>query len=446
MLAVAAQTGAFDVFRVADGRVVLRPLGGEPGQSKQVAWSGTSAADTGLYTGGLDAQVLSLDLSAGPRLVTYSGPSTADQAQSFLSGRHVVTFGQTGGDPATSVTPVVVTDRDTGASRATTFSSPASDSIQYLSTDDAARRMLVETQGADQVMHSALVDLGSGRTLSTFVATRKPTTHNTYVGIISPDGRTAAFAVDDHRLVTYALPDWRPLAAFDVHFGASSSDRHQVSPLAFAPDGRLLVIGFDPTPTPTPPAAADVGKPPPVQPSEDQLVGLVDLRARRLVGQAGGFGVVGVPDTAAWSSDGRRVAVGTLAGTVRVLDARALAPVSDPVTTVSGAVQTVSWSPDGGTLVVGGSDGTMSFWTPTLRRVGSPVRSALVDSWWAWYAADGSVVGYAPTDVQGQTRWFRMPAQPDRWAQAACTLAGNELTRAEWRRYVGTAAAYRPVC
>ncbi|MFL6098524.1 MAG: BTAD domain-containing putative transcriptional regulator [Actinomycetales bacterium] len=446
LLAAAAADGPLDVFRVADGRVLLRPLGVQAGQSPKVAWSGSSTADTGLYVGGLDAQVLSLDLRAGPRLVGYTGPRMADQGQSFLSGRYVVTVGATGGGLTTAATPISVADRDTGASRSITFASSAQESIQYVSSDSAGHQLLVVTETPDRVMHSTLVDIGTGRALSTFVATRKPTAHNTYVGIIAPNGRSAAFAVDDHRLVTYTLPGWRRLAVVDVHFGDSLADRHLVSPIAFAPDGRLLVLGFDPTPTPNPPATADVGRLPPVQPAEDQVAGLVNLRTGRLVGQVDGFGVAGIPDAAAWSPDGRRLAIGTLAGTVRVVDARALAPISDAVTTVSGVVQTVSWSPDGNTLVVGGSDGTMSFWTPTLRPIGAPVRSARVDSWWAWYDDEGSVVGYAPSDLAGQERWFHMPAQPGLWAGAACRLAASQLSRAEWRRYVGSAAPYRRVC
>jgi WD40 repeat protein len=446
LLAAASHSGALDVFRVSDGAVLLRPLGTDAGQSPQLAWSGSSAVDTGLYTGGPDAQVLSVDLRSAPRLVSYSGARRPDQATSFRSGRFVITIGQTRQLAGTGATDVSVVNRDTGSARSVTFASPPGQDIQYVSADAAARTLLVVTQSPDQVMHSALVDLATGRTVSTFVATAKPTAHNTYVGIIAPDGRTAAFATDDHTLGVYALPGWRRLAAFDVHFGDSAADHHLVSPLAFAPDGRLLVMGFDPSPTPTPPSAGDVGRPPPVQPAENQLVGMVDLRARRLVGQVGGFGVVGVPAVADWSPDGRRLAIGTLAGTVRVVDGHSLAPVSEPVTSVSGVVQTTSWSPDGATLVIGGGDGSLSFWTPTLRPIGSPVRAARVDSWWAWYARDGSVVGFGPSDAAGQERWFRMVAQPAAWARSACALAGSELSRSEWRRYVGSATPYRPVC
>lgn len=36
--------------------------------------------------------------------------------------------------------------------------------------------------------------------------------------------------------------------------------------------------------------------------------------------------------------------------------------------------------------------------------------------------------------------------EPLEWEQAACRLAGRNLTRAEWQRHIGALAGYRATC
>jgi hypothetical protein len=74
------------------------------------------------------------------------------------------------------------------------------------------------------------------------------------------------------------------------------------------------------------------------------------------------------------------------------------------------------------------------------------VTSARPDSWWAWFTSAGDVHGFAPATATGRDRWFTMPGRADEWAKAACRLAGSELSRAEWARYVGTQRHYSRTC
>jgi hypothetical protein len=65
---------------------------------------------------------------------------------------------------------------------------------------------------------------------------------------------------------------------------------------------------------------------------------------------------------------------------------------------------------------------------------------------YAWYDHAGDVVGFAndPTHPDGQ-RWFTLPADPAALVRTACALAGADITRAQWTRYVGD-RPYRSVC
>jgi WD40 repeat protein len=449
LLAASATDGSVNVFRTSDGTVAVRPLGPAAGQATFLAWSGTSEADTGLYAAGEDAHVLSLDLHAGPRLVRTEGPPTADPSQVGLFGTRVVENEPTTNAQGHSLLPVRITDLDTGSSTTVSLAVDPAETVQALSVDAAGLRLLLVTQDASQIMRSNVFELPSGRLLARFTATGIPSMHNTDVGVIAPDGRTAVYAVADHRLATYSLPDGKQLRAFDVHFSGPAADRHWVSPFAFAPDGRVLVMGFDtvyPHFAPPGSSAADASDSSTWVP-EDQLVGIVDLRTGRLDGQVGGFGQQGLLDASAWSPDGSLLAIGTMAGTMRIVAARDLAPISAAVQAAAGPVQSVSFAPDGDTVLSGGGDGTMAFWDGrTLRPIGPPIRSVREDSWWAWFRHDGSVTGYAPAITGDTEQWFTMPARADQWLSSACQLAGTTLSRVEWDRYVGAPRSYRKVC
>jgi hypothetical protein len=45
----------------------------------------------------------------------------------------------------------------------------------------------------------------------------------------------------------------------------------------------------------------------------------------------------------------------------------------------------------------------------------------------------------------GQEHWIDLPLRPAAWVATACAIAGQPLTLAEWREYVGD-RPYRPTC
>jgi DNA-binding SARP family transcriptional activator/WD40 repeat protein len=446
LLAASGSDGAVSVFRTSDGAAAVRPLGPAPGQASFLAWSGTADADAGLYAAGADANIVSLDLHAGPRLISPVGAPIPGANSIFRAGARVTAFEPmtAAADPATL--GVLITDLESGSSTTTPIVVDPAESIQFLTVDAAGRRLLLQTQGPDGIMQSNLFDLLSGRRLHRFPTTGIPSEHNTDIGVISPDGLTAVYAIAAHTLAVDSLPDGKRLGTVDVHFSGPAADRHWVSPVEIEPDGRLLVSGWDPPRRFSPPGSGPAEAPDTSAP-EEQLVGLVDLRSGNLDGQVRGFGEQGYITAEAWSADRSRLAIGTAAGTIMIVSGRDLAPISTLVPAHAGTVQSMSFSPDGATLVTGGDDGGMAFWEGhTLRPIGAPLRSTRPDLWLAWFRSDGTVAGYMPADTDGAEQWFTMPARADQWLSSACNLAGTTLSPAEWKRYIGGGRPYQNVC
>ncbi|HZC52729.1 MAG TPA: hypothetical protein VE441_09560, partial [Mycobacterium sp.] len=113
---------------------------------------------------------------------------------------------------------------------------------------------------------------------------------------------------------------------------------------------------------------------------------------------------------------------------------------------------TLGFSPDDRSLVVGGSGGAVSFWSlPDLGREGDRLligNGANNGGTFAWYNDAGEVVGFAPDPRKPNTdlhRWFDFRSAPQELASTACALAGRDITRAQWQRYVGD-RPYEHVC
>jgi hypothetical protein len=112
----------------------------------------------------------------------------------------------------------------------------------------------------------------------------------------------------------------------------------------------------------------------------------------------------------------------------------------------------VSFSPDGRTIVTGGTAGSLSFFDAAdLSREGTPLPigvGANNGGVFAWFDRRGNVVGLGNDPAQPGTtlhRWFTFAAEPSSLVRTACDLAGTDITRAQWQRYVGD-RPYRSVC
>jgi WD40 repeat protein len=251
-----------------------------------------------------------------------------------------------------------------------------------------------------------------------------------------------------------------------------------IQSLAFSPDGQLL-------------AASDK--------SEGSAIGhnIVSPVATLATWEVGSGTMINTPaelgagagmtasDVLAFSPDGRLLAATLLTGGVRVFDpttGRVLRTLADPGNdTVS-----LAFAPTGDVLAAGTLAGTVELWNPvTAKRIAQPLladSAAIAD-----IAFDRSGQRFATTGLQDATVkiWFtssleqegpRLAADPDAtaatafqpggqdllvvddhggafawpmsltsWEQRACSLAGRNLTRAEWAQFVA-GPPYATVC
>jgi len=432
LLAVGSLSGEVDVFRVPDGALATRETGNDA-NVMSVAWSGTGAQDGTLFAGGLDSQIVAYDVRQRSRQLTWTGPSEVDTDYLRPAGNDVLGIQPDEGQAPESQIKLWVADRATGRTSTMPLGMPDGTFIGSLSADARGRRVLVTIQDRTGPITLRLLDRATGGVLGEFRPRTDANPHWTYDGVISPDGRTAVVSIGRRELATYALPSGRLLATRSVNFVGPARDQTYATPLAFAPDGKLLVTGF--APALTGPGSADPVSAPtqPTRPRQ-QLV-LVDLKTGRALPPAV-LGAADIYPVPAWSADGRYLAVGTDAGTLTILDAATMHPVATRVRFAAGGADSVAYSPDGRMIVIAGWDGGMHFVdAATGRTIGPPIHVADGRAY-AWFDRDGNVRGYALNGDGTRQRSFTYPGRPSQWLATACATAGSDLTRDEWATYV----------
>jgi WD40 repeat protein len=412
-------------------------------------WTGQKTP-TGLYSVGLDSQLVSWDLGVGPRTVHESGPDRPDPSHAQQFGALVV------GD----LQPPV----GSNARRELFTADVASGALAVwragLHPDEAVSQVVASDDGRIALMSIEVVsgrtagrnrieiwDLRAHRDLGRLAL--PPGTAkfiDGLTGAVSPDGRRAYASLGLQRVGVFALPSGRYLRSFTVHFADPDSGRIQALPWQVDPAGRLVVTGYDPGPNAPEPWSSS-GPPLPA----DQRLALVDVSSGRVVAQVGLGDDLG-PSTLGWSHNGQLLAVGSIDGTLGLYDAATLKRRVSAGIVASGSVSTASFAPDDHTLVAGSSDGAASFFdVPDLAREGPRIpisNSANNGGVYAWYAPDGDVVGLAQDERRSDTsqqRWFDFKASPAELARTACALAGSDITPAQWQNYVGD-RPYQHVC
>jgi WD40 repeat protein len=139
------------------------------------------------------------------------------------------------------------------------------------------------------------------------------------------------------------------------------------------------------------------------------------------------------------ASDGL-VAVGRVDGTINLLDPGTLS-VQAALPGARGAPMPLHFSADGRYLLATANDGSMSLYDiRTRQRIGDAVDVGEAD---ADLRPDGLQAAVANHDASGITLWDLDPAS---LADAACSVAGRNLTRAEWETSIGDLGPYRATC
>ena len=237
----------------------------------------------------------------------------------------------------------------------------------------------------------------------------------------SPDGRRVAAGDVNHTpgVTPYRLGS---AAVWDADSGKllwRVTTRHGwVKAVSFSPDGTTVVAA-----------------------REDGVVVLYDAtsghRKRALRMQGGGSGEV-----AAFAPDGI-LATGNESGIVELWDPATGVRIGHPTVVAAAPVASINFDPSGDTFATtGGSDGAVKLWTAaTQQQFGATFPGSPGNQGNAAYTPDGSRVIVIYEDGTG----YVWPATVRAWEEHACQVAGRDLTREEWSRFV-TGRHYTRVC
>lgn len=140
---------------------------------------------------------------------------------------------------------------------------------------------------------------------------------------------------------------------------------------------------------------------------------------------------------ATFSGDGRRVAVAR-GSRVVVRDVETGGIIGPSVSDANSVVQWTELDQSGELLAISSERGIQLFDVATGSRIG-PGLPFLPPSSFGFFTSDGLIL----TTPEGSVL---MPVDPDVWAEAACRVAGSNLSSAEWQEYLPTERHYRPTC
>ena len=137
------------------------------------------------------------------------------------------------------------------------------------------------------------------------------------------------------------------------------------------------------------------------------------------------------------------LAAGTLDGTVEMWDPATGRRLASPLLADSSGIADVAFDPSGQRFAITGSqDGTIKVWfTSSLEQEGPRLAADPGSTATAAFAPDGA--GLLAVDDGGGA--FTWPMALTNWERRACSLAGRNLTRAEWAQFV-SGPHYASVC
>lgn len=151
-----------------------------------------------------------------------------------------------------------------------------------------------------------------------------------------------------------------------------------------------------------------------------------------------------------FSPDGQRLAVGGELGLLHVFDTSTWQRAQDPVQVHNQFIQQVEWMSDGKTVATAGADATVALYDSgrdLVRAVPLPASSETDVSGNLQQGYTHLVPGMTDEIIalSGERSGRAYPLDPSEWLSLACDIAGRDLTRDEWARYLPD-RPYGPTC
>ena len=401
-LATGADDGTVAVWSVGSG-ALRETLEGHSAAVQGVAFGRDGRT---LYTAGSDGSVIVFDVSGARRLgqpFRYSA----------LTGRRSTPSAVSPDGSLFALSP--------GPDRVTLWRSATRTSLT-----PALRGPLGDVAGLAFSRDGKLVAAAGSRHVVLWDTTTKDTVRVLPVGdhrattvSFSPDGHTLAIGESN---AIDALYDIRTGKQTGVLIGTGSTQD-----IDFSPDGKLLASA--------------------------SLTGTVTLwNVHRRISVADFLGAVAAYSVR-FSPDGKLVGVGDSSGAVvlwsTVGSHRFSVPgettsigrrVGQPLLGHGGPVDSIDFDPHG-RLVTLSNDGKLRLWDPATRRlIGTPLQGSNTGGWVNFFPDGKHVLGVFQSGTG--IVWNVDPAA---WKAKACTVAGRNLTRAEWTEFLG-GRSYHNVC
>jgi WD40 repeat protein/class 3 adenylate cyclase len=371
-----------------------------------------------IFTAGADGSVIEWDLSGTRSLAhrTQIGGGSQFYSQTLVTGDADGTLAASPQDSATAKANVLLLD---GPGPTPLRTIPIGAVAVALAPDGgtlAVATHLIDAKGDSIGPRITLWDTSTAHLIADltgppmFVRTQGQQYGNDVEALaFSPDGRTVA-GIDDHAVIYL----WDVASHHVIRTVSATAHPRAFNGgvgVAFSPDGLL--------------AAAYTGAVSTWRLSDAKRLYRVKLDAKPL----------------AFSPDGRLLAAGGGDGTVHLYDATRGAAAGPAISTDAGRLETLAFSPDGRTLAAAGSEGSARLIDVASRTaIGQPLTGGGVDGG-AIFWNGGSVLDMV--DAGGAMYSWRISSGA--LEDQACSVAGRNLTRSEWREFLGN-RPYRPVC